>query len=69
MNSERVTISGAKWFIVHRGTKVYCDYGWLTKPEALKEVERLNELETSAGREPKFAVSPSYRPMVVGQTD
>lgn len=66
MNSGRVKVSEAKWFIVHRGTKVYCDYGWLTKPAALKEVQRLNEREAKAGREPKFAVSPAYKPMMVG---
>lgn len=66
MSAGRVKVSEAKWFIVHRGTKVYCDYGWLTKPEAMKEVQRLNEREAAAGREPKFAVSPSYKPMMVG---
>lgn len=65
MSDDRVTVAEARWFIVHRGTKVYCDYGWKNKVEALKEVHRLNEIETSAGRKPMYAVSPSYRPMVV----
>lgn len=61
MNSERRPVAESKWFIVHRGTKVYCDYGWLSKAAALAEVQRLNEAEEKAGREALFGVSPKYR--------
>jgi len=59
---ERVSLERARWFIVHRGTREYQEFGFPTKDTALAEVNHLNESETAAGREALYAVSPLYRP-------
>ena len=62
MKSERLSLAKARWFIVHRGTRQYYEYGFPTKDSALAEVQRLNEAEVEAGREALYGVSPLYRP-------
>lgn len=59
MKAQRLPIEKAKWFIMHRGSGEYLDYGFPSKTTAMTEVSFLNAAETAAGRKPEFAVTPS----------
>jgi hypothetical protein len=59
LKAQRLPIEKAKWFIMHRGSGEYLDYGFPSKTAAMTEVSFLNGGETAAGRKPEFAVTPS----------
>jgi hypothetical protein len=59
---SRLPLDKSKWFIVHRATGVYTDYGFASKRLALNEAEFLNADAKAAGKSPTYAVVPSYRP-------
>lgn len=59
MKSHRVELEKARWFIMHRGTGEYLDYGFPSKTTAMTEVSFLNAKERAANRPGEFAVTPS----------
>lgn len=57
MKSERLPIEKAQWFILNLATRVYCDYGFSSKAQAMNEVSFLNA--ATGGAKALYAVMPS----------
>lgn len=59
LKSNRLPLEKSRWFIMHRGTGQYLDYGFPSKTTALNEVSFLNASERAKGLPGEFAVTPS----------